>query len=1338
MFFQNSSLGNNSGNSGANKTLMKKSKSQQTVSYEVFKDHWKQAQAIFTKSLVSDDDIEIVKNNLTQMIFLLMDELNTIANLTLNSNKMNMSIDSAAEINNKFHGPIWSYLINSNIFETVYLWSLSYPEYLYDLKCEQLKYYESLINHMQSNEQTNLLLYSQLYKPLFSLLNHCSTHTSEEIEKHVIAILNQLCVCICKNANLLNIFFDTNNNNSSSSSNSSSTMPTSSSFILNNSSELIFERAAGKKQSEHEQQLSQQQMYKNSSKAFIFNLLIPYIHKEGCLGFQCYGSLSYGQQARDTLLMIMQLSSRNANLAKYIVDCTDFCPILATGLSGLYSELPQKFSEDENYEEVHYLQREDIINIPALNKFINSLEFCNNVIQVSHSQIANQLLQYIYYGFLVPVVAPALTQNCKNEIVVATCYLDLFLRTVNEPNLLKLFLKFILYAKFDERITLLDTLIARINSCDKLSLATLMLFYTMINLNSEDVMYRLILCYLLPCKHIVKPVEQTMESELNSGENVEALLALSTYLGNSAEQQQPQPQSNDIFIMQQSMNRVNYIVANSSMYLNENNPVNRWLNSIFDPNELLTILSFYDNMRFNFIEYLKDAKSGILKTSLKTNKWSCQYEESNNNNTNTTALQNDSETKSLSRRANLISSPTNDKETNSDAKTNTSQFQELDCDPDEFLFHLKLNASSLDEANVKSLRSTMNLFSSKDATDLEMEEVESVKSEKKRAKMPNSKKVKNTKKPVKQPSKSNKSPRKSKNRTNDFYMISFDNELSETDTAESTTTTSRSLSPLSDKSEILDDSASYTSNATINNDSSSLSLNSKNRLDQSTSSLSNEGGSRDKLVEHLFLNETNREQLFESSDLNQFLTGLDRFFTDLDIKTNKVKSRDLGLVFEQIVSLYNTLSVANRKSGSRRASPANSNKSSRSNSNAKPEENDVLSQKPEEPVSEKTNETNNSNIEPTNSSSNLSEFPVYNGNDSFNSSTDSINTNSQTVDSGIESTKESGARSGDNSSDIGPFLSAILTRLDTMLTNSLEVNLLITGLIARLAYYHQYLMRTFLLNSDLVLQPNVKSLPQILAQIKVKIETNSANCHNFSLLYLKAKLHLIRRLLNKSFSLQQQAQLMDRVPQPDQNYTRISDQSPNCSGSSVTSQGTTPTSKKKSSFKVSKLLSIFFSKSTTTDDVSTEVVSAAAPTQETVYRNEAFGLDLETNPTSTHSLPIVQTASPNTSLHNTSLDFATLDKTSDSLTSIASPPQVDLDLHDGKTKYSKSVRAAADEVASIESGSGRDITQSEFYDFIIADNEWMEPRARNLAFSAVIFDEFVKELAAICQEHSVF
>jgi hypothetical protein len=35
------------------------------------------------------------------------------------------------------------------------------------------------------------------------------------------------------------------------------------------------------------------------------------------------------------------------------------------------------------------------------------------------------------------------------------------------------------------------------------------------------------------------------------------------------------------------------------------------------------------------------------------------------------------------------------------------------------------------------------------------------------------------------------------------------------------------------------------------------------------------------------------------------------------------------------------------------------------------------------------------------------------------------------------------------------------------------------------------------------------------------------------------------------------------------------------------------------------------------------------------------------------------------------------------------------------------------------------------------ENEWQDLKTRNIALSAVIYDEFIKELAAICQEHSV-
>lgn len=55
--------------------------------------------------------------------------------------------------------------------------------------------------------------------------------------------------------------------------------------------------------------------------------------------------------------------------------------MLATGLSGLYSSLPTKIEVPS--EEWHCLSKDDLLQMPSLIQFLNSLEFCNAVIQVN-------------------------------------------------------------------------------------------------------------------------------------------------------------------------------------------------------------------------------------------------------------------------------------------------------------------------------------------------------------------------------------------------------------------------------------------------------------------------------------------------------------------------------------------------------------------------------------------------------------------------------------------------------------------------------------------------------------------------------------------------------------------------------------------------------------------------------------------------------------------------------------------------------------------------------------------------------------------------------------------
>ncbi|NXA14974.1 F16A1 protein, partial [Sapayoa aenigma] len=122
--------------------------------------------------------------------------------------------------------------------------------------------------------------------------------------------------------------------------------------------------------------------------------------------------------------------------------------------------------------------------------------------QVAHPLIRNQLVNYIYNGFLVPVMAPALHKVTVEEVMTTTAYLDLFLRSVSEPALLKIFLRFILLHRH-ENVHILDTLTSRINTPFRLCVVSLALFRTLIGLHCEDVMLQLVLRYLIPCNHMM-------------------------------------------------------------------------------------------------------------------------------------------------------------------------------------------------------------------------------------------------------------------------------------------------------------------------------------------------------------------------------------------------------------------------------------------------------------------------------------------------------------------------------------------------------------------------------------------------------------------------------------------------------------------------------------------------------------------------------------------------------------------------------------------------------------------------------------------------------------------
>ncbi|XP_070774116.1 FHF complex subunit HOOK-interacting protein 1A [Enoplosus armatus] len=333
-------------------------------------------------------------------------------------------------------GPILEFVVMENVMERLFVWSLR-REFTDDMKLEQLKMYEMLV--VQAHQP--LLHHKPILRPLMMLLSSCSGTAAPQVEAELVLLLNQLCCVLAKDPSILELFFHTSED-------------------------------------------------QGATNFLIFSLLIPFIHREGTVG----------QQARDALLLIMSLSAENERVAKHVAENTYFCPVLATGLSGLYSSLPTKLEVPN--EEWHCLHKEDWLQMPPLVQFLNSLEFCNAVIQVAHPDIRDQLVSYIYNGFLVPVLAPALHKLTLEEVMTTTAYLDLFLRSVSEPALLQTFLSFILLHQH-ESVHILDTLVSRINTPFQLGTVSLALFRTLIGLYCEDVMLQLILRYLIPCNHMM-------------------------------------------------------------------------------------------------------------------------------------------------------------------------------------------------------------------------------------------------------------------------------------------------------------------------------------------------------------------------------------------------------------------------------------------------------------------------------------------------------------------------------------------------------------------------------------------------------------------------------------------------------------------------------------------------------------------------------------------------------------------------------------------------------------------------------------------------------------------
>lgn len=497
-------------------SLQEDTESLKSAILDSFRMHWTQAWSIMETKVLSDitmDDLSSILNHIEQMISLLVEE-STADIRTVNSSSYcesnKSSYDSAGQQHQQQQqqfdstislSPLLDFLFSQAILDKVFRWSEMSGEWKYAMYLEQLKLYELLIS--QLCQQADMILFQQPFlQPLIQLLNALSNPSNAnfsmisfiEIEKRLVLLLNTLCVAITQNPKLLEVLLVYSSSEASNRSNGYRSRPVNSSAILSNkktSSPLssITSSSSG----------ADRDLLLCDSRSFsfpVFLLLIQFVHREGAIG----------QQSRDALLLCLALSREDERLAYYIVNQTDFCPLLATGLSGLFSSLPRVVIGQSMSADAFQFKDDLLHSSKEIEQFLKCLDFCNAVAQISHPIIQVQLLNFIYNGFLVSVIGPALHQNTLDEIITTTAYLDLFIRSISEPNLIRIFLEFLCFEQYDNRC-IINSLISRISAKSKLSLITLILFKTLLDINCEDLQFELIFKYLLRGQHLLEEAE---------------------------------------------------------------------------------------------------------------------------------------------------------------------------------------------------------------------------------------------------------------------------------------------------------------------------------------------------------------------------------------------------------------------------------------------------------------------------------------------------------------------------------------------------------------------------------------------------------------------------------------------------------------------------------------------------------------------------------------------------------------------------------------------------------------------------------------------------------------
>ncbi|XP_078222521.1 FHF complex subunit HOOK-interacting protein 1A isoform X4 [Callithrix jacchus] len=284
---------------------------------------------------------------------------------------------------------------------------------------------------------------------------------------------------------------------------------------------------------------------------------------------------------------------------KLVVLLSQLCSILAKDPSIL--ELFFHTSEDQGAANflifsllIPFIHREGAVGQQARDAllFIMSLS-------AENSMVAHHIVENTYFC---PVTV--------EEVMTTTAYLDLFLRSISEPALLEIFLRFILLHQH-ENVHILDTLTSRINTPFRLCVVSLALFRTLIGLHCEDVMLQLVLRYLIPCNHMMLSQRWAVKERDCYSVSAAKLLALT-----------PVCCSSGITLTLGNQER-DYILWSKCLH-DSSGPVKRLFPEAFS--QSACIVEYGKALDISYLQYLWEAHTNILRCMRDCRVWSALYD----------------------------------------------------------------------------------------------------------------------------------------------------------------------------------------------------------------------------------------------------------------------------------------------------------------------------------------------------------------------------------------------------------------------------------------------------------------------------------------------------------------------------------------------------------------------------------------------------------------------------------------------------------------------------------------------------------------------------------------